>query len=459
VLPGSRCGPLAAGAQPPGLIGIVEPFVVGLLSLVLIVLLIWSGCYVGITLSLVSFLGVWFIKSDPVIAVRMMTLSVTDTIKHVDYASIPTFVMMGLIVGKSGFGSDIYQVANEMFRRLKGGLGMATVAANAAFAAVTGSSIAAAAVFTRVSVPEMIRYDYSKRFAVGVVAGSSVLGMIIPPSVMMIIYAFVAEQSVGDMFIAGIVPGLLLAAAFIGTITVMTKYTPRFVGAGALLKRAEARSMSAGEMILKCGPILILIAIVLGGIYTGFFTASEAGATGALTAYLLSLVKRRYSWAAFKETLIDTGHITANLLFLIIAASMYSRMLGIAGLPSMLSQWLNHIDLGFALLMTLYVVLLLFLGTIIDTGSIILVCAPLFLTTIENMGLSLVWFGLITVVGAEIGLLTPPFGLSCFVIKAAIDRPDIGLNDIFIGALPFALVMLGVLVVLIAFPQLSLVLL
>ncbi|HEY7656682.1 MAG TPA: TRAP transporter large permease [Burkholderiales bacterium] len=438
----------------------MEPFVVGLISLILIVLLIWTGCYVGIALSLVSFLGVWFIKSDPVIAVRMMTLSVSDTIKHVDYASIPTFVMMGMIVGKSGFGADIYQVANEIFRRLKGGLGVATVAANAAFAAVTGSSIAAAAVFTRVSVPEMIRYQYTKRFAVGVVAGSSVLGMIIPPSVMMIIYAFVAEQSVGDMFIAGIVPGLLLAAAYVGAILVMTKLTPRFVGLGALRERAEpAKAMSAGEMALKIGPIAALIAIVLGGIYTGFFTASEAGATGAFTAYLLSLVKRKINWEAFKEILIDTGHITANLLFLIIAASMYSRMLGIAGLPALLSQWLDHIDLGFAWLMVVYVVLLLFLGTIIDTGSIILVCVPLFLTTIENMGLNLVWFGLITVVGAEIGLLTPPFGLSCFVIKTAINRPDIGLNDIFLGALPFAVVMLGVLIVLIIFPQLSLVLL
>jgi C4-dicarboxylate transporter, DctM subunit len=438
----------------------MEPFVVGIVSLVAIVLLIWTGCYVGIALSLVSFFGVWVIKSDPVIAVRMMTLSVTETVKHVDYAAIPTFVMMGLIVGKSGFGADIYEVANEAFRRLRGGLGIATVAANAAFAAVTGSSIAAAAVFSRVSVPEMIRYEYSKRFAVGVVAGSSVLGMIIPPSVMMIIYAFVAEQSVGDMFIAGIVPGLLLAAAFVGAIVVMTKIAPRFVGSGALRERAApANPMSVGHMALKIAPIVTLIAIVLGGIYTGFFTAFEAGATGALTAYVLSLVKRKINWTAFKEILVDTGHITANLLFLIIAASMYSRMLGIAGLPFLLSQWLDHIELGFPWLMTVYVLLLLFLGTIIDTGSIILVCVPLFLAAIENMGLSLVWFGLVTVVGAEIGLLTPPFGLSCFVIKTAINRPDIDLNDVFLGAFPFALVMLGVLIVLIAFPQLSLVLL
>ncbi len=438
----------------------MEPFVIGLISLVAIVLLIYSGCYVAITLSLVSFVGVWFIKSDATIAMRMMTLSVTETIRHYDYASIPTFVMMGMIVGKSGFGSDIYQVANQLFRRLRGGLGIATVAANAAFAAVTGSSIAAASVFTRVSVPEMIRFNYSKRFAVGVVAGSSVLGMIIPPSVMMIIYAFIAEQSVGDMFLAGVVPGLLLSFAFIISITLMTVVAPRFIGEGAFVTPMDdSELMSVGEMTVKLAPIVFLIVLVLGGIYTGYFDAAEAGAIGAFFAFVLAVLRRRMGWRRFGDVLIDTGHITANILFLIISASMYSRMLGIAGLPFMLSQWLDNVNVGFGVTMVLYVLLLLFLGTIIDTGSIILVCVPLFLHAVDNMGLSLVWFGLITVVGAEIGLLTPPFGLSCFVIKTAVDRRDISLNDIFFGAAPFALVMLLVLIVLIAFPELSLVLL
>jgi tripartite ATP-independent transporter DctM subunit len=437
----------------------MDPFVVGVVSLITIVVLIYIGSYVAITLSFVSFVGVWLIKEDLNIAAQLMSLAVTDSIKHYEYASIPSFVMMGMIVSKSGFGSDIYQVANQLFCRLRGGLGIATVVANACFAAVTGSSIAAASVFTRVSVPEMIRFDYSRRFAVGVVAGSSVLGMIIPPSVMMIIYAFIAEQSVGDMFLAGVVPGLLLSAAFVGAIIVMTLFFPGFIGKGALVDHfAQEDLMPLRTMIGKMLPIVILITIVLGGIYTGYFTAAEAGAVGALFAYLLSVFRGRIGWRAFRDVLIDTGHITANILFLIIAASMYSRMLGIAGLPFMLSQWLDHVELGFVFLMFIYVLLMLFLGTILDTGSIILVCVPLFLHAIENMGLDLVWFGLITVVGAEIGLLTPPFGLSCFVIKSALDRSDISLNDVFLGALPFAVVMLLVLVVLIAFPQITLVL-
>jgi C4-dicarboxylate transporter DctM subunit len=433
----------------------MDPVVVGLLSLILIVLLIYLGAYVAVALSLVSFLGVWLLRGNVSVAMNMMTLAVTDSIKSYDFASIPTFVMMGLIVGKAGIGTDIYEVAHQVFRRVRGGLGIATVAANAAFAAVTGSSIASASVFTRVSVPEMIRYHYSNRFAVGVVAGSSVLGMLIPPSVMLIIYAFVAEQSVGDMFLAGVVPGLLLSAAFAVAILAMTYVVPGFVGHGAFVAAHGKSLMSTGEILAKLAPLTLLILIVLGGIYAGIVTASEAGAAGAFVAFLIAAIKRRMSWKAMKEVLIDTGHVTAAILFLIMAATMYSRMLGIAGLPSMFSTWLSQAELSFAMTMFLYVLLLLFLGTIIDTSSIILICAPLFLKAMEDGGHSLVWFGIVTVVGAEIGLLTPPFGISCFVIKQTLDRTDISLNDVFAGAFPFAVIMLVVLILLIAFPQLS----
>jgi C4-dicarboxylate transporter DctM subunit len=434
----------------------MDPVAVGLVSVALIVLLIYCGSYVAITLSIVSFVGVWYLRGDVTIAMRMMTLAVNDSIKSYDFASIPTFVLMGFIVGKAGIGADIYAVANHLFRRVRGGLGIATVVANAAFAAVTGSSIASASVFTRVSVPEMIRYDYGKRFAVGVVAGSSVLGMLIPPSVMLIIYAFVAEQSVGDMFLAGVVPGLLLAAAFIVAIFAMSYLTPGFVGKGALAAaRDERPPLPAGEAVAKIAPLALLILIVLGGIYAGVVTASEAGAAGAFVAFLIALLKRRITIQAFKEILVDTGHVTAAILFLIMAATMYSRMLGIAGLPSQFSDWLAHADLSFAAMMALYVMLLIFLGTIIDTSSIILICAPLFLKAIEASGESLVWFGIVTVMGAEIGLLTPPFGISCFVIKQTLELSDISLNDVFIGAAPFALIMVVVLVALIAWPQLS----
>jgi tripartite ATP-independent transporter DctM subunit len=222
-----------------------------------------------------------------------------------------------------------------------------------------------------------------------------------------------------------------------------------------VVQPSEEARMSGAEMMLKILPLTALILIVLGGIYSGSVTASEAGAAGAMVAFLIGLLKRQLGWQEIKEVLVETGHITASILFLITAATMYSRMLGIAGLPSLFSAWLAETGFDVVALMTVYVVLLVFLGTIIDTSSIILICAPLFMTAIEDMGLSLVWFGIVTVVGAEIGLLTPPFGLSCFVIKTAIDRPDISLSDVFIGAAPFALVMLAVLIAIVTFPALS----
>ncbi len=343
---------------------------------------------------------------------------------------------------------------NRAFRKITGGIGMATVGANAVFAAVTGSSIASASVFTRISVPEMLRFNYNPRFAVGVVAGSSVLGMIIPPSAMLIIYSFVAEQSVGDMFLAGIVPGIILAATYIVAIFVMGRLTPGFVG-GQTSDEYAADPMTTAEVLSKTVPIVLLITIVLGGIYTGWLTPVEAGAAGALAALLFATVRRRLSLRSFWESLLETGHITASILFLITTASLYSRMLGFVALPNELNQFLAANELDFFWIMAAYVVLMLFLGTLLDTASIILIVVPLFINIIEPMGLSLVWFGIITVVGAEIGLLTPPLGISCFVIKTTLDDSRISLKDVFLGALPFAFVMLLVLIVLIRFPGLS----
>ena len=207
---------------------------------------------------------------------------------------------------------------------------MATVGANAVFAAVTGSSIASASVFTKVSVPQMMAQAYNPRFAVGVVAGSSVLGMIIPPSAMLIIYSFVAEQSVGDMFLAGVIPGIMLAIAYVGAIWLMGRFTPAFVG-GRVVEDTEW--MSGREIASKTLPTLFIITVVLGGIYTGWLTAVEAGAAGALVALIIAVVRKSMTPRAFWDALLETGHITAAILFLITAASIYSRMLGLAGLP------------------------------------------------------------------------------------------------------------------------------
>ena len=432
---------------------------VGLLSVAAIIVAIYAGTHIAIALGLISFAGVLLLRGDPDVALNLLSLAMADSIADEAFATVPAFVMMGLVVSRAGLGRDLYDFANDLFRPVRGGLGIATVAANAVFASVTGSSIASASVFTKVAVPEMLRFGYGRRFAVGVVGGSAVLGMIIPPSVMLIIYAVTTEQSVGAMFIAGILPGLLLAAAYCAAIPLFHFFLPRFVGgpaAGAAW--APARRLALG-LATQVAPTAALVLIVLGGIYGGVLTPVESGAVGTVAAVIIGTLKRRLQWRALWTALVETGHITANILFLIIAASIYSRMLGIAGLPTLFGEWLASIEMTFLGLMFLYVLLLLALGTILDTASIILIVVPLFLPALEPFGMSLVWFGIVTVVGAEIGLLTPPFGISCFVIKATLDDPSISLRDIFLGAAPFAAVMLAVLCVLIAFPSISLALL
>ena len=431
----------------------MTPVEIGLISIVGITALIYIGVYVPIALGVVSFVAIWVMRDSPEISFALLKVAVGDSVMEYTFATIPLFTLMGLIVSKAGLGADVYSVMNQGFRRISGGIGMATVGANAVFAASTGSSIASASVFSKMSVPEMLSYDYNPRFAVGVVAGSSVLGMIIPPSAMLIIYSFVAEQSVGEMFLAGVVPGLLLSAAYVVAIWGMGRFTPGFVGGRRL---EPAALMPWSETAAKTLPIVVLIALVLGGIYTGWTTPVEAGAAGSLLGIAIAALRGRITMKTLWETVIETGHITAAILFLITTASMYARMLGIAGLPNELSNLLIQHDLGFLGIMVIYVALLLFLGTILDTASMILVVVPLFLPLIEPMGLSLVWFGIVSVVAAEIGLLTPPLGLSCFVIKATLDDDRIRLKDVFLGALPFAAVMLVVLILLIRYPVLSL---
>ncbi|HEY5622682.1 MAG TPA: TRAP transporter large permease subunit [Gammaproteobacteria bacterium] len=435
-------------------------FEVGLLSVLAILVLIYSGMYVPVALGLVSFISVWLLRGSLEAPIYLVTLAASNSLEDYIFGVIPLFVLMGLLVSQSELGRDIYEVANQALRQLRGGLGVATVAANAAFAAITGVSIASAAVFTRVSVPEMMRFGYRPRFAVGVVAGSSVLGMLIPPSVMLIIYALITEQSVADLFTAGIMPGILLSLAYAIAIVTMAYVFPNYVGGQDEASKAAQRArgaMTMKQLFGKTSPVVTLVLLVLGGIYGGLFTPTEAGAVGALGALIVAILKRKLNRSALWSVLVETGHIAASILMLIVAATMYSRMLALSGLPTDLGDWISQADIGLYGILTIYVIILILMGTILDTTSIILIMVPLFIPVMEPYGINLVWFGIITIVGAEIGLLTPPLGIACYVIKATLAHDDrITLFDIFAGAFPFAVIMLFVLVLLIAFPSITL---
>jgi len=430
----------------------MSPFDIGLMALGGMGIFVMAGMYVPIALILMSFLGVWAIKGSPLLAAKMLGLAANDAIASYFFGVVPLFVLMGFIVSEAGIGRDAFDVANAMFRKIKGGLGVGTVAANAIFAAVTGISIASAAVFTKIAVPEMRRHGYSSRFAVGVVAGSSVLGMLIPPSLLLILLGLLAAQSIGDLFVAGIGPGIVLALFFaFGTIG-MAMFAPKFVGQNL---SAEEKGMSGQELLSKGLPITALIGIVLGGIYLGFFTPVEAGAIGAIGALVIGLIKRRLSLPALWRVLTDTGLVTASVCFLIIAAQMYSRMLAFSGVPIAFGEMAAHADLGLMGLILLYVLVVILLGMILDSSSIMLILVPLMLPIVIPMGVDLVWFGIVTVIAVEIGLLTPPFGISVYVIKSTLDDDGVSLSDIFLGAAPFALMMLLCLMLVILFPAIA----
>ncbi|MCC5969277.1 MAG: TRAP transporter large permease [Pararhodobacter sp.] len=429
---------------------------IGLWSLAGILSLIWLGMHVSIALALVSFLGIWALRDNPQLAARALSLAARESISSYLFGVVPLFVLMGLVVSRADIGRDTFDVANRAFHRLKGGLGMATVGANAVFAAITGISIASAAVFAKVAVPEMMRIGHTGRFASGVVAGSSVLGMMIPPSLLLILYGILAEQSVGHLFIAGIGPGLVLALAFCIGIAVMVRFFPGFTGTATAIPRERLAPVSLlRDTTSKLLPIVLLITLVLGGIYGGVFTPTEAGAIGALGAIIIALAKRRIGARTLWQVTLETGHITAAICFLIIAATMYSRFLSLSGLPAFMTEWVTARDVGIYGFILLYCLILIVLGTILDSSSIMLIALPLVLPIAQAMQIDLIWFGIITVLAVEIGLLTPPLGLSVYVIKGALDDPRISLGDVFSGAAPFALIMAVVLGLIIVFPAIA----
>ena len=438
----------------------MDAFQIALISVFAMLALIYLGLHIATTLALVSFIGAWIIRDNATIALNLLWVSAYDTVNNYVFAAIPMFVLMGFLVAAAGMGRDAYDIGQILLRRVKGGLGMATVVANAIFAAITGVSVASASVFSKLSVPEMLRHGYTVRFAVGTVAGSSVLGMLIPPSVLFIIYALITEQSVGDMFIAGIGPGLLLTTVYCAQIFAMAHWFPQTVfaqrDAGAQPAAVEqAEKTDKGELLRKAGPITLLVVLVLGGLYGGVFTPVEAGAAGAFLGLIFALVRRTMTWRGMWEVLLETGSVTATLLFLIVAASMYSRMLGISGLPNELAAMFEASGLGYYGLLTIYVIIVLILGCIIDSASIMLIMVPLFIAALKTYQIDLVWFGVVTVIATEVGLLTPPFGLAVFVVHSTLSRPDISLKDIFMGAMPFAVSMCLVVALVVAFPEIA----
>ncbi|WP_142846058.1 TRAP transporter large permease [Telmatospirillum sp. J64-1] len=429
---------------------------IGLILIAVMVPLILIGMHIGIALIFLSFVGVWLIRDNFDLATRLVSLTMYGGISDYLFATIPLFVLMGLLVSISNVGKDTFDVAEWALQKVRGGLGVATVASNTVFAAVTGISIASAAVFTRVAVPEMMRHGYRPGFAVGTVAGSSILGMLIPPSLLLIIFGVLAEESIGRLFLAGLLPGLLMAVGFSAMIILTAKFAPHLVKVPGHKADVEARLQETlGSATRKTVPITALVVLIVGGLYSGLFTPTEAGAVGAAGALVIALIRRRLDLPKFWRALVETGYVSVGILFLLIAAGMYSRMLTMAGVPMAVGDLISHLGLGMYGFLLVYILLVLLLGMVLDSTSILLILVPIAAPIASSFGIDLIHFGIITVIAVEIGLLTPPFGISAFTVKAALDDKRIRVETVFLGAAPYVGIMLAVLALIVFFPGIS----
>ncbi len=431
-----------------------RPLEVGIYCLAAMLVLVLLGMPIALVLMSLSYIGIWIARSGEFIAVNTLGLAASSAVSSYEFGVIPLFIMMGLVLEKADVGRDAFAAAASLLRRVRGGLGIATVAANAIFAAIVGSSIASAAVFSRIAVPQMVSHGYTKKFSVGCVAGSSVLGMLIPPSLLLIIYGLMAEESVGKLFVAAVVPGIILAIAFAIAIYAMTWLMPRFVG--NTRAASDIPSSTPRELLSQLGPIALLVVLVIGGIYGGIFTPTEAAAVGTAFAFIIALAKRRINWTAFREIVLESGYVSAAILFLIVAANLYTRQVALTGIPSKVANWVASAGLEMGGFLTVYFVILFLLGMILDSVSIMLIMLPIMMPVLAVLGGDKIWFGVITVIVVEIGLLTPPFGLSVYVVKGVLPKDFVSLPTIFAGALPFVLVMILVSLLLMVVPELSL---
>jgi len=425
-----------------------------LMLLGVLFVMILSGIHIGIALGLISGLGVYLIVGNVDAALSIISSTAYDAVRNQVFAVIPLFVLMGDIVAKSGAATDLYRLCDRGLSRLPGRLAVATVAGNAVFAAVTGVSVASAATFSRVAYPEMRRFGYQRKYALGAVAGSACLGMLIPPSILLIVWGILTEISVGALFVAGVVPGIVLALLFAIYNVVKAIRNPEVAPKISVdVSDEETPEQRRKERLGGLG-ILALIAMVIGGIWGGFFTPSEAAGMGVVGALILGVAKGMRG-PQLLQAIYDAGKTTAPILFLLITASMYSRLLAFGGIVGIIQGFFNDLGVSPFMLVLIIAVIWLLLGMLIDSVSIILLTVPIFVPLVMQTGFDPVAFAIFGILVIEAGLLTPPFGLLVYTVKGSVVDPEVTLSDIFIGSVPYLVMILMVAAMIWAFPSLA----
>ncbi len=422
-------------------------------SLAILLVFVLAGVHIGVALGLASVIGVYLSYGDMTIALSILGSTAYDAIRSHALAVIPLFMLMGEIISRSGAAKDLYLLCDRALKRLPGRLAAATVVGNAAFAAVSGVSIAAAATFSRIAYPEMRRAGYDKSYALGAVTGCACLGMLIPPSVLLIVWAILTEGSVGALFIAGVVPGLLLGLTFIAYCVIVAVRNPSVAPAVDRPVGDTSTAERRAELISGLG-IIALVFIVLGGIWLGVFTPTEAAGFGALGSIVLGWV-RGMRRKEFTEAIVNAGRSTAPIMFLLIAGSMYARLLAVSGGINLIQDLFLGTGFSVVGMILVMTVIWLLLGALIDSISIILLTVPIFVPIAINAGFNEIAFAIYGILIIEAGLLTPPMGLLVFTVKAAVPDSSVTLGDIFRGSIPYWIMMLGVAALLLLVPRLA----
>ena len=428
--------------------------------------LVAIGVHIAIALGITSALGIWLVTGADWYAFgtvqTMLAATAYEAIRAYVFAVIPLFMLMGEFIGKSGTVTDVYRGINRLLRKIPGRLAIATVVGNALFSFVTGVSIASAAAFSRIAYPEMKRFGYHRGFALGSIAGSSCLGMLIPPSVLMIVWGILTEQSIGQLFAAGIFPGLLLAFLFIAYVFVFALLRPAAVGIKSGIEETAGKSGSDDEevstlqfLVSLVGIILVIVA-VLGGIWFGIFTPTEGAGAGALIGLALGIIKGM-RFRDIINSILSVGRTSAPILLLLVTAALYSRTLAMTGLANAIEG--VFLGSGMAPWMIVGVMVLIWfaLGMIIDSISIMLLTAAIFAPIAVKLGYDPIAFAIIAIIAIEAGLLTPPFGLLVYTVKAAIsdEGEDVPILEIFKSSTPYWIMMLVGMVLIINFPEIA----
>jgi tripartite ATP-independent transporter DctM subunit len=437
-------------------VNIAVVLVVSLVGLVAI------GVHIAIALGITSALGIFLVTGADANAFHtvqaMLAATAYEAIRAYIFAVIPLFMLMGEFIGKSGVVTDVYRGINRMLHRIPGRLAIATVIGNALFSFVTGVSIASAAAFSRIAYPEMKRHGYHKGFALGAIAGSSCLGMLIPPSVLMIVWGILTEQSIGQLFAAGVFPGLMLAGLFIIYVFAYGVMRPDVVGIGVPHEADDddVEEVSTVQFLISLAGILLVIVAVLGGIWFGVFTPTEGAGAGALIGLALGIIKGMRV-RDIVDSILSVGRTSAPILLLLVTAALYSRTLAMTGMANAIESLFLGSGMEPWMIIALMVLIWFLLGMIIDSISIMLLTAAIFAPIAAKLGYDPIAFAIIGIIAIEAGLYTPPFGLLVYTVKAAIHEiePDINVMTIFKSSTPYWIIMLIGMVIIINYPQIA----